>query len=192
MVQDFGANVLLRARPSYATVSWATADGFKDVASISTPCLAWGPTINKYLKHRGNGGIVWNGAIIERWCVAFSWWKMPLGVQGSLYTLNANKNFTKPPAVLNTKAQLANWQVTSTQASWADLHTCACVCPSRLENLEILTWWHSRDLSAISSKSANSSIQLWYNLSFHVFPPQKKRHTLSSKIRWCQSRQSDW
>jgi len=37
MVQDSGADVLLRACPSYATVSWATADGFRDVASISTP-----------------------------------------------------------------------------------------------------------------------------------------------------------
>lgn len=52
--------------------------------------------------------------------LAFFWWKMPLGEQGSVYTLNANKNFAKPPAVLNTKAQLANWQVTSTQASWAE------------------------------------------------------------------------
>ena len=98
------------------------------------PCLAWGPTINKYLKHRGNGGIVWNGAIIERWCVAFFWWKMPLGEQGSLHTLNANKSCTKPPADLNTKAQLANWQVTSTQASWAER---ACV-PADLRILRYL------------------------------------------------------
>lgn len=99
-------------------------------------------------------------------------WKMPLGVQGSLYTLDANKNFTKPPADLNTKAQLANWQVTSTQASLTCTHVCACV-PADLRILRYLPGAIQEICQPYLQNQPirQSSCDTTYSIvSFHVFP----------------------